>query len=221
VRHRRENPGGRRLHAGARRVVLLVADVSHVDAAELGVVLRRSRESPVAGGGEQARHRQTRPVEADAEDQGGDERAVHQHELSLGTGEEQRARERRMDGGSSRRVHQKVAPAQPTAVMKLSAPSASAPPNATPKSLRAPEPCSVKANTSPVTMTATVMRTCATVPLRLARIIRSGPSHGMGGPIAAAPASPTRIARPARTTTAAAERERTPFLMQIPPSGSW
>src|SRR2546430_6211364 len=51
--------------SGARRVVLLVADVSHVDAAELRVVLRRSRESPVAGGGEQARHRQTRPVEAD------------------------------------------------------------------------------------------------------------------------------------------------------------
>src|SRR3989442_1321362 len=92
-----------------------------------------------------------------------------------------------MDGGPSRCIHQNVAPAQPTAVMKLSAPRARAPPNATPKSLRAPEPCSVKANTSPVTMTATVMRTCATVPLRLARIIRSGPSQGMGGPIAAAP----------------------------------
>src|SRR5438876_690391 len=60
-----------------------------------------------------------------------------------------------MDGGPSRCIHQKVAPAHPTAVMKLSAPRARAPPNATPKSLRAPEPCSVKANTSPVTMTAT------------------------------------------------------------------
>src|SRR5437870_6386132 len=104
-----------------------------------------------------------------------------------------------MDRQASRRVHQKEAPAQPTAVMKLSAPRAMAPPKATPKSLRAPEPCSVKAKTSPVTMTATVMRTWATVPLRLARMIWSGPSQGMEGPevaatpCAARPRTPPRI----------------------------
>jgi hypothetical protein len=58
---------------------------------------------------------------------------------------------------------QNVAPAQPTAVMKLSAPRASAPPKATPKRRRAPDPCSVNANTRPVTITATVMSTWATV----------------------------------------------------------
>src|SRR5437867_3780277 len=175
----------------------------------------------MAHSGEQDRHRQARPVEADAEDEGGNQRAVHAHEFPLRAGEEQRARERQMNGRAAWRVHQKVAPAQPTAVMKLSAPRARAPPNATPKSLRAPEPCSVKANTSPVTITATVMRTCATVPLRLARIIRSGPSHGMGGPIAAAPASRTRTTRAVRTTAAEAERKRAPLLMQIPPLRRW
>src|SRR5438477_4194980 len=70
--------------------------------------------------------------------------------------------------------------------MKLSAPRAMAPPNATPKSRRAPEPCSVKAKTSPVTMTATVMSTCATVPLRLLRMVWSGPSQGMAAPEVAA-----------------------------------
>jgi hypothetical protein len=47
--------------------------------------------------------------------------------------------------------------------MKLSAPRASAPPKATPKRRRAPDPCSVNANTRPVTITATVMSTSATV----------------------------------------------------------
>src|SRR5207253_3815539 len=136
----------------------------------------------------------------------GDDGAVHQHELSLRTGQEQRARERQMDRGASRGVHQKVAPAHPTAVMKLSAPRARAPPNATPKSRRAPEPCSVKAKTSPVTMTATVMSTCATVPLRLARIISSGPSQGMGGPDVAAPASTADA-----TTTASARTALAPL----------
>src|SRR5256885_12898958 len=61
-------------------------------------------------------------------------------------------------------------------------------------------------------MTATVMSTCATVPLRLARIIRSGPSQGIGGPIAAAPASPTKTARPVRTPAAARSEEHTSEL---------
>src|SRR5882762_3386551 len=72
--------------------------------------------------------------------------------------------------------------------MKLRAPRAIAPPKATPKSRRAPDPCSVKAKTNPVTMTATVMSTCATVPLRLLRIVWSGPSHGMAAPEVAAAA---------------------------------
>src|SRR5947208_16222906 len=118
--------------------------------------------------------------------QGRDDRAVHKNKLSLRARKEQRPRERQMDGSASRCVHQKVAPAQPTAVMKLSAPRAIAPPNATPKSRRAPEPCSVKAKTSPVTMTATVMSTCATVPLRLLRMVWSGPSQGMAAPEVAA-----------------------------------
>src|SRR2546428_843381 len=63
-----------------------------------------------------------------------------------------------MDRCPTRLVHQKVAPAQPTAVMKLRAPRASAPPKATPKSRRAPDPCSVKAQTRPGTITATVAR---------------------------------------------------------------
>src|SRR5919106_1305683 len=90
-----------------------------------------------------------------------------------------------MDGGPAWLFHQNVAPAQPTAVMKLRAPSAIAPPKATPKRRRAPDPCSVNANTRPVTMTATVMSTWATVPLRLVRIVLSGPSQGMAGPVAA------------------------------------
>ena len=53
----------------------------------------------------------------------------------------------------------------------------------------------------PVTMTATVISTCATVPLRLLRMVWSGPSHGIEGPeveaVAAAGSTPTsRAARP-------------------------
>src|SRR5438445_3796039 len=84
------------------------------------------------------------------------------------------------------RSHQKVAPAQPTAVMKLRAPRASAPPKATPNRRLAPDPCSVNAKTRPVTMTATVMSTWATVPLKLLMIMMRGPSQGIGGPVGAA-----------------------------------
>src|SRR5205807_3564136 len=112
-----------------------------------------------------------------------------------------------MDRQASRRVHQKVAPAQPTAVMKLSAPRAMAPPKATPKSRRAREPCSEKAKRSPVTMTATVMRTWATVPLRLARMIWSGPSQGMGGPKLAARAG-AALPRTARARASLGTRRR-------------
>src|SRR5438552_2024652 len=99
------------------------------------------------------------------------------------------------DAHESSPWHQKVAPAQPTAVMKLSAPRASAPPKATPNSRRAPDPCSVKANTRPVTITATVMSTWATVPLRLVRIVLSGPSQGIGGPVGAASAMEPTVSR--------------------------
>src|SRR5947208_7368449 len=87
------------------------------------------------------------------------------------------------------RSHQKIAPAQPTAVMKLRAPRASAPPKATPNRRRAPDPCSVKAKTRPVTMTATVMSTWATVPLKLLMIMMRGPSQGIAGPVGAASAN--------------------------------
>src|SRR5437870_4194455 len=82
-----------------------------------------------------------------------------------------------------------VAPAQPIAVMKLRAPSASAPPKATPNRRRAPDPCSVNAKTKPVTMTATVMSTWATVPLKLLMIVMRGPSQGIAGPVGAASAN--------------------------------
>src|SRR5438552_3982212 len=131
-------------------------------------------------------------MEADAEDQCRDCGAVDEHELTFGTAEQQRSCERHVVRGPSDGVHQNVAPAHPTAVMKLSAPRAIAPPKATPKRRRAPEPCSVKANTSPVTITAIVMSTWATVPLRLCKIVCSGPSHGIAGPEAAAVALVTR-----------------------------
>src|SRR5213594_2713905 len=97
------------------------------------------------------------------------------------------------------RSHQKVAPAQPTAVMKLRAPRASAPPKATPNRRRAPDPCSVKAKTRPVTMTATVMSTWATVPLKLLMIMMRGPAQGIAGPVGAASArdlAPSSNTRP-------------------------
>src|SRR5437016_1493142 len=73
--------------------------------------------------------------------------------------------------------------------MKLRAPSASAPPKATPNRRRAPDPCSVNAKTKPVTMTATVMSTWATVPLKLLMIVMRGPSQGIAGPVGAASAN--------------------------------
>src|SRR5438445_4361282 len=87
------------------------------------------------------------------------------------------------------RSHQKVAPAQPTAVRKLRAPRARAPLKATPNRRRAPDPCSVNAKTRPVTMTATVMSTWATVPLKLLMIMMRGPSQGIAGPVGAASAN--------------------------------
>src|SRR6266566_5081832 len=111
-----------------------------------------------------------------------------------------------MDQGSAWLFHQKVAPAQPIAVMKLRAPSASAPPKATPNRRRAPDPCSVNAKTKPVTMTATVMSTWATVPLKLLMIVMRGPSQGIAGPVGAAsandlaPSSNTRPHELARST---------------------
>src|SRR5437773_1663256 len=104
-----------------------------------------------------------------------------------------------MDRRSTWLVHQKVAPAQPTAVMKLKAPRASAPPKATPNKRLAPDPCSVNAKTSPVTMTATVMSTWATVPLKLLMIVMRGPSQGIAGPVGAASArdlTPSSNTRP-------------------------
>src|SRR5437773_2426823 len=104
-----------------------------------------------------------------------------------------------MDRRSTWLVHQKVAPAQPTAVMKLKAPRASAPPKATPNKRLAPDPCSVNAKTSPVTMTATVMSTWATVPLKLLMIMMRGPSQGIAGPVGAASArdlAPSSNTRP-------------------------
>src|SRR5262245_49285588 len=88
--------------------------------------------------------------------------------------------------------------------MKLRAPRASAPPKATPNKRRAPDPCSVNANTRPVTITATVMSTWATVPLRLVRIVFSGPSHGIAGPVGAA--SATEQTRSRRRTLQRTER---------------
>src|SRR2546426_2568756 len=73
--------------------------------------------------------------------------------------------------------------------MKLRAPRASAPPKATPNKRRAPDPCSVNAKTRPVTMTATVMSTWATVPLKLLMIMMRGPSQGIAGPVGAASAN--------------------------------
>src|SRR5207244_9182271 len=123
----------------------------------------------------------THPVKSHAEDQRGDDRPVHQNQLALRAAQQQRSSKRRMDWCSAWLVHQKVAPAQPTAVMKLSAPSASAPPKATPNRRRAPDPCSVNANTRPVTITATVISTWATVPLKLLMIVMMGPSQGIAG----------------------------------------
>src|SRR3989441_11161917 len=91
-----------------------------------------------------------------------------------------------MDWRASWLLHQKVAPDQPTAVMKLRAPRASAPPKATPNRRRAPDPCSVNAKTRPVTTTPAVITACATVPLRLARMTFRGPSQGIAGPVGAA-----------------------------------
>src|SRR2546425_2991142 len=83
--------------------------------------------------------------------------------------------------------------------MKLRAPRASAPPKATPNRRRAPDPCSVNAKTRPVTMTATVMSTWATVPLKLLMIMMRGPSQGIAGPVGAASArdlAPSSNTRP-------------------------
>src|SRR5439155_13555684 len=131
----------------------LIADMTDVDPAQLRVILGRPRERPVPHRGEQAGDREADPVESHAEDERGDEGTVHQPELALGAGEQERSSQRRMDRCAPRLVHQKVAPAQPIAVMKLSAPRASAPPKATPNKRLAPDPCSVNAKTSPVTIT--------------------------------------------------------------------
>src|SRR2546427_4681271 len=110
-----------------------------------------------------------------------------------------------MDQGSAWLFHQKVAPAQPIAVMKLRAPRASAPPKATPNRRRAPDPCSVNAKTRPVTTTPAVITACATVPLKLARMTFRGPSQGIAGPVGAASAKdllePRRKKQPEPSST--------------------
>src|SRR5262249_47689683 len=189
------NPCRRSCDRRPGRIIGLVTDVADVDPAESRGVFGGARERPVAGRGEQRGDGETHPVESHAQDQRGDDRAVHPNPLALRAAQQQRPSERRMDWCSPWLVHQNVAPAQPTAVMKLSAPRASAPPKATPNRRRAPDPCSVNANTRPVTMTATVISTCATVPLRLLRIVFSGPSQGIAGPVAAASATELTVSR--------------------------
>src|SRR5262245_39472109 len=106
----------------------LVTDVADVDPTQPWVVLGGACQRPVAACGEQSGDGETHPVESHAEDQRGDDRPVHQNQLALRAGQQQRSSKRRMDWCSAWLVHQNVAPAQPTAVMKLSAPSANAPP---------------------------------------------------------------------------------------------
>src|SRR6266511_2045330 len=87
---RRPNEARSRERARLREIEALVVEVTFVDPAEIRIQIARLDEQPMACGREQERHEEREPIEADSEDERGDDDDVYEYELSLRPCEQER-----------------------------------------------------------------------------------------------------------------------------------